>query len=82
MMSMVWNISVGQPELAPSQLLRTCLSAEYGKLEKVLDFLATAKNFCVLSTFFSCSIQNAAATGKKTNSIPAETRTVSEVPDH
>ena len=43
---MVWNISIGQLGLAgcaPSQLLHTCLLAERGSLEKVLDFLATAR---------------------------------------
>jgi len=29
---------------APSQLLHTCSLAEYEKLEKVLDFIATTKN--------------------------------------
>jgi len=57
MTSMVWNISVGRlgPAAccAPSQLLHTCSLAGHGKLEKVLDFLATAKNISVLSTLFS-----------------------------
>jgi len=32
-----------------SQLLHACSSAERGKLEKVLDFLATAENISVLN---------------------------------
>jgi len=45
MTSMVWNISTGQPGYqsgyAPSHLLHTCSLAEYGRLEKVLESLAT-----------------------------------------
>jgi len=56
-LSMVWNISTGQlgwlPGCAPSQLLHTCSSAKHGKLEKVLDFIATTGNTGVLPTFFS-----------------------------
>jgi len=56
--SMVWNISTGQLGYlsghAPSQLLHTRLLVEYGRLEKVLDILATTKNVSGLSTFFSC----------------------------
>jgi len=48
MTSMVWNISIGQ--LAFAWL---CSLAKHGKVKKVLDFLATAKNISVLSTFFS-----------------------------
>jgi len=48
---MVRNIAVGQPgylsDCAPSQLQHTCSLAEYKKLEKLLDFLATAKNISV-----------------------------------
>jgi len=48
MAPMVWNISTGQlgylSGYAPSQLLHTCLLAAYEKLEKVLDFIATAEN--------------------------------------
>ena len=80
MTSMVWNISTSQlgclPGCAPSQLLHTCSSAECGRLEKVLDFLATAENISVLSIFFSYQIQNPAATGRKSKSIPAKTRTL------
>jgi len=32
------------PGCAPSQLLHTCPLAKHGKLEKVLDFLATTEN--------------------------------------
>jgi len=64
------------PGCAPSQLPHTSSSAEHGRLEKVLDFLATAESIDVLSTFFSYSIQNTAATGRKMSSIPAKTRTV------
>jgi len=53
MMSMVWNISVGQlgylSGCAPSQLLHICSLAEYEKLEKVLDFIATTENFSVIN---------------------------------
>jgi len=34
---------------APSQLLHTCSSAEYEKLEKVLDFIATTENISVIN---------------------------------
>jgi len=57
MMSKVWNISIGHlgllPGHTPSQLLHTCPLAKHGKLKKVLDFLATAENISVLSTFLS-----------------------------
>jgi len=50
-MSVAWNTSTGQlgclSVCAPSQLLRTHSSAEHGKLEKVLDFIATAENISV-----------------------------------
>jgi len=52
-MSTVWNISTGQlgdlPGCAPSQLLHTCSRAEYGKLGKVLDFIATPENISVIN---------------------------------
>jgi len=52
MMSRVWNISIGQlgylSGCVPSQLLHTCSLAEYKKLEKVLDFLATTKTINIL----------------------------------
>jgi len=38
------------PGCAPSQLLHPCSSAEYEKLEKVLDFLATTKNISVIDS--------------------------------
>jgi len=51
---MVWNISIGQlgylSGCATSQLLHTCSLAEYGKLKKVLDFIATTKNINILLT--------------------------------
>jgi len=51
--SMVWNISIGQLSYqsgsAPSQLLHTCSLAEHGRLEKVLDFLATTRTISILS---------------------------------
>jgi len=53
MTSIVWNISIGQLGCAPSQLLHACSLAEYEKLEKVTDFLATTENISVLSMFFS-----------------------------
>jgi len=56
MTSMIWNISIGQLGLAghaPSQLLHTCSLAEYEKLKKVLDILATTENISVLPTIFS-----------------------------
>jgi len=34
---------------APSQLLHTCSLAVYGRLEKVLDFLATTENISVIN---------------------------------
>jgi len=37
------------PGCAPSQLLHTCSLAEYEKLEKVLDFVATAENISVIN---------------------------------
>jgi len=53
MMSMVWNICIGQlgslSGCAPSQLLHTCSLAEYEKQEKVLDFIATTENICVIN---------------------------------
>jgi len=55
MMSMVWNIYVGQlgylPGYAPSQTLHTCSLAEHEKLEKVLDFIAKTKNITVINIF-------------------------------
>jgi len=59
---MVWNIPAGQPGLAA---WLCSLPAEHGKLEKILDFLATVTNISVLSTLFSYEIPNTAATGKK-----------------
>jgi len=48
---MVRNISTGQLGYlsghAPSQLLHTC--SQYGRLEKVLDFIATAENINVIN---------------------------------
>jgi len=53
MTSMVWNISTGQlgylPGCALSQLLHTCLLAEHGRLEKVLDFIVTTENVSVIN---------------------------------
>jgi len=50
---MVWNISTGQLGYlsghAPSRLLHTCSSAEYEKLEEVLDFIATDENISVIN---------------------------------
>jgi len=50
---MVWNISTGQlgclSGCAPSQLLHTCSLAEYEKLEKVLDSIATTENISVIN---------------------------------
>jgi len=50
---MLWNISISQlgslPGCAPSQLLHLCSLAEYEKLEKVLDFIATTENIGVIS---------------------------------
>jgi len=37
------------PGYAPSQLLYTCSLAEYEKLEKVLDFIATIENISVIN---------------------------------
>jgi len=52
-MSVVWNISIGQLGLAPSQLLHTCSLAEHGKLKIALDFFTTAKTITVVSAFLS-----------------------------
>ena len=50
---MVRNIFIVQlgclPGCAPSQLLHTCWLAEYGRLEKVLEFLATTKTISVIN---------------------------------
>jgi len=50
---MVWNVSIGQlgylSGYVPFQLLHTCSLAEYEKLEKVLDFIATAENISVIN---------------------------------
>jgi len=77
---MVGNISIGQPGdlpgCAPSQLLHTCSSADHEKLERVLDFIATTEAVSVLPTFFSYSIQNTAATGRRIGSGPAKAGTV------
>jgi len=54
MTSVVWEISIGRfgdlPGCAPCQLLHACLLAEYGKLEKVLDFTAITKTISVINT--------------------------------
>jgi len=51
MMSMVWNISVGQPGHLPGharpQLLHTSSLAGEEKLEGVIDFIAVTKNISV-----------------------------------
>ena len=53
MTSVVWNISIAQLGLSiwlcSLQLLHTCLLAEYGGLEKNLDFLATTENISFTS---------------------------------
>jgi len=53
MRSVVWNISIGQLGYmsccAPPQLLHTCSFAEYDKLKKVFDFLATIENISVIN---------------------------------
>jgi len=53
MTSMVWNISIGQlgclSRCAASQLLHTCSSAEYGRMQKILDFLATTETISVIN---------------------------------
>ena len=50
---MVWNISIAQlgclHGCAPAQLLHTCSLAEYEKLEKVLDSIATTENISVIN---------------------------------
>jgi len=51
---MAWNISVGQLGLAAwlcSLLHVSCSFAEYRRLEKVLDFLATTENIHVFNVF-------------------------------
>jgi len=37
------------PGYAPPQLLHTCSLAEYEKLEKVLDIIATTENISVIN---------------------------------
>jgi len=50
MTSMVWSISIGYLSgRAPSQLPHTCSSADHGKLEKVLYFIATTKTISVIN---------------------------------
>jgi len=53
MTSTAWNISISQlgylTGRAPSHLLHTSSLAEYEKLEKVLDFLATIKTIHVIN---------------------------------
>jgi len=50
MTSMAWNIFIGQlPGCAASHLLHTHSLAEYEKLEKVLDFIATTINSSVIT---------------------------------
>jgi len=50
---MVWNMSIAQlgclPGCAPSHLLRICSSAEYEKLERILDFIAITENIRVVN---------------------------------
>jgi len=50
---MVWNISTGQPGslpgCAPSQLLHTYSLTKHGRLENVLDFIATTGNISVIN---------------------------------
>ena len=58
---------------APSQLLHTCSLAEYGKLEKVMDFIATTKNTSAISIVLTLNPKHSSY-WKKINSIPAETR--------
>jgi len=65
---MVWSTSIGQlrlpvqiPQatcLAPSQLLHTCSLAEYGKLEKVLDFIATTKQTSVMNIILLLNLKH------------------------
>jgi len=73
MTSVVWNISVGQLDYlssyAPSQLLHTCASAEHGRLEKVLDFIATTKNI---------SYQHSSHTKSKTQQLLGRKSTLSQ----
>jgi len=71
----LWNISTGQlgslAGYAPSQHLHTCSLAENEKMKKVLDFLATTENISVYQHSSCTKIQNTAATGRKTYSVPA-----------
>jgi len=59
---MVWNIFIDQlgwlSGCAPSQLLHTCSSAEYEKLEKVLDFIATAENTSVTNILLLLNLKH------------------------
>jgi len=77
-MSVVRNISVGQLGClsgnAPSQLLHPCSLAEYEKLEEVLDFIAEPENISLVNILLVLNLKHT-ATGRKINSITAETRT-------
>jgi len=61
-MSIVWNISTGHLSCisgyAPSQLLHTCSLAEYGRLEKVFDFLAATKNISVINILLILNLKH------------------------
>jgi len=62
MTSMAWNISIGQlgclSGCASCQLLHACSLAEYGKLEKVLDFLATAENITITNILLLLNLKH------------------------
>jgi len=79
--SMVWSVSLGQlgsvPGCAPSQFLHTWSLAEYGRLEKSPWFHSNDwKHQCYQRS--SCTkSKTQQLLGGKNNSIPAESRTVS-----
>jgi len=74
MASVVCGISIGQPGClsgcAPSQLLHTCLLAEYKKLEKVLDFIGTTENSSVINILLILNPKRSILGGKLTLSQP------------
>jgi len=56
------------PGCAPSPLLHACSLAEYGRLERVLDFTATTENISVINIFLVLNPKH------RGYFIPAETK--------
>jgi len=78
---MGWDISIGQlgclSGCALSQLPHTSSLAEYEKLEKVLDFIATTENISVINTLLVLNPKHSSY-WEEINSVPAKTRTMFE----